>query len=401
MIDAFFLVGRVVALGALLSSACGRDPVRPGEAHVRERWFVDQSKGFPHPRPIVSGATAFFAAGAGFVVAHDIATGDLKWSTQIGASKYSVSPEIGGENFILRGGILITAVQFHTSALDATTGRELWRYEAPLDTVGEPKPRPGYVDHARVDADDQTVFIPAWGASVSAVDLQTGQARWIWQVEPTLSHRSGAMAVRLSGDTVFATVWHFLNQNGTQSEAWLVALDRLSGKEFWRAVLPKLSSGTTANSAPAVWHSLVYLTMSSGDLFAVDRATQQVAWHIPTQIPESNPAAALITGPEVYGDFVYANGSDMKLHAYRAEDGVEVWSSAGSQFVNDLLVTSKFVYASDGATLYMFDRASGKRYAALGHPRKSYDYIFSSAAAAEGAEIFVTLSDGAWSFFEP
>lgn len=395
-----FLVGRVVTLGALLGAACGKDPVRPGEAHVRERWFVAQSKGFPHPRPVVSGATAFFGAGAGFVVAHDVATGDLKWSTQIGASKYSVSTEIGGENFILRGGILITPVQFHTSALDATTGRELWRYEAPLDTVDDPKPRPGYVDHARIDADDQTVFIPAWGASVSAVDLQTGQARWIWQVEPTLGHRSGSMAVRLSGDTVFATVWHFLNQTGTQSEAWIVALDRLSGKEFWRVVLPKPSSGATTNP-PAVWHNLVYTTMTSGDLFAVDRTTQQVAWHIPTQIPQSTVAAALITSPEVYEDFVYANGSDMKLHAYRASDGVEVWSSAGSQFVNDLLVTSKFVYASDGATLYMFDRASGKRYAALGHPRRSYDYTFTSAPATDAGAIFITLNDGAWSFFEP
>ena len=401
MLDNLFLVGRSVTLGALLGAACGRDPVRPGEAHVRERWFVSQSKGFPNPRPVVSGATAFFASGSGYVIARDVETGDPKWATQIGPSKYSVSSEIGGENFILRAGILVTAVQFHTSALDANTGRELWRYEAPLDTVEDANPRPGYVDHVRIDADNETVFIPAWGASVSAVDLQTGHSRWIWQVEPTLGHRSGSMGVRLSGDTVFATVWHSLNQTGTQGEAWLVALDRLSGRELWRVVLPKLSSGTTITEAPALWQNLVYVTMTSGDLFAVDRNTQQIAWHIPTQIPQSNLPVALITGPEVYGDFVYANGSDLKMHAYRAADGVEVWASDGSEFADDLLVTSKFVYAPDGASLYVFDRATGKRYAALGHPRKSADYTFSSAAAADGDAIFITLSDGAWSFFEP
>ncbi|HJP85744.1 MAG TPA: PQQ-binding-like beta-propeller repeat protein [Gemmatimonadaceae bacterium] len=401
MLNDLLLVGRSVALGALLGAACGRDPVQPGEAHVRERWFIPQSKGFPNPRPVVSGATVFFASGSGYVIARDVETGDPKWSTQIGTSVYSVSSEIFGENFILRGGILVTAVQFHTSALDASTGRELWRYEASPDTVEDANPRPGYVQRARIDADDQTVFIPAWGASVSAVDLQTGRARWVWRVEPTLGHRSGAMGVRLSGDTVFATVWHSLNQTGTQGEAWLLALDRLTGAELWRVVLPKIGSGTTVNDAPALWHNLVYVTLTSGDLFAVDRGSQQVAWHIPTQLPLSNVGTALITGPEVYGDFVYANGSDMKLHAYRALDGVEVWSSDGSQFDRDLLVTSKFVYASDGATLYMFDRATGQRYAALGHPRKSYDYIFSSPAAIDGNRLFVTLSDGAWSFFEP
>lgn len=116
---------------------------------------------------------------------------------------------------------------------------------------------------------------------------------------------------------------------------------------------------------------------------------------------EIRVGAALITSAEVYGDFVYANGSDMKLHAYRAEDGVEVWSSEGGQFVNDLLVTSKFVYASDGATLYLFDRVTGKRYAALGHPRQSYDYAFTSAPATDAGSIYITLNEGAWSFFEP
>ncbi|HJP85745.1 MAG TPA: PQQ-binding-like beta-propeller repeat protein [Gemmatimonadaceae bacterium] len=372
MISDLIQVRRSVTLVALLGTACGRDPVPPGEAQVRERWFVTQSQGFPNPRPVVSGATAFFASGSGFVIARDVETGDLKWSTQIGVSKYSVSSEIGGENFILRGGILVTAVQFHTSALDANTGRELWRYEAPLDTVEHANPRPGYVQRARIDADDQTVFIPAWGASVSAVDLQTGQTRWVWPVEPTLGHRSGSMGVRLSGDTVFATVWHSLNLTGTQGEAWLLALDRLSGRELWRVILPKLSSGTTANDAPAIWHNLVYVTMTSGDLYAINRETQQIAWHIPTQISPSGIGAALISGPEVYEDFVYANGSDMKLHAYRAADGVEVWASEGGQVVNDLLITSKFVYASNGATLYILDRASGKQYAMPGHPRHSY-----------------------------
>jgi len=301
----------------------------------------------------------------------------------------------------LKNGILVVAVEFHTSALDAATGREIWRYLAPLDTIGKSSPRPGYVVKARIDADENTVFIPAWGASVSAVDIKTGKAKWIWQVEPTLPFRSGSIGVKLSGDTVFATVWHSLNQTGTRSEAWLVALDKETGHELWRVILPKESSGITADCAPAVWQNLVFVTLVSGDLFAVDRNTRQIAWHNPTQLSVTGIGAALITGPEVYGDVVYANGSDQKLHAYRAMDGTELWGSEAGQFDDDLLVTNKFVYASNGARLFIFERATGARYAGLGHPRNAANYSFLGPAAAFNGQIFVTLNDGAWSFDEP
>jgi outer membrane protein assembly factor BamB len=155
------------------------------------------------------------------------------------------------------------------------------------------------------------------------------------------------------------------------------------------------------NNAPAIWHNLVFLTMTSGDLFAIDRMTNQITWHVSPQIPDNGLGAAVITGADVFDDVVYANGADLKLHAYRAQDGGEIWSSAASQLVNDLLVTSKFVYGSDGATLYMFDRQTGARYAALGHPRHSAAYTFSSAAATDGTAVFIVISDGAWSFIEP
>ncbi|HMH26195.1 MAG TPA: hypothetical protein VK542_06415, partial [Gemmatimonadaceae bacterium] len=79
--------------------------------------------GFPQPAPLVAGSTAYFASGLGFVIARDVETGATKWMTSIGQSIYSASPEIAGENFVLRNGVLITAVTFYASGLDVTTGR--------------------------------------------------------------------------------------------------------------------------------------------------------------------------------------------------------------------------------------------------------------------------------------
>jgi len=395
------LVKLVAIASVALGSACGNEPTRPGEGKVKEVWFRSQAVGFPFPSPLVSGSTIYFASGAGFVIARDRETGDAKWMTSIGQSVYSASAEIGGENFVLRNGVLITAVAFHTSALDVSTGRELWRYQAPLDTIDKVNPRPGFVVEARIAADDNTVFVPAWGATVSAVDINTGQSKWIWRVEPTLANRSGASGVQVSGDTVFATVWHFLNQSGTQSEAWLMALDKQTGQELWRVILPRQSSGTMINCAPALWKNLVIVTLISGDLFAVDRNTQSIAWHVPTQIAANGLGTALITGAVVLGDNVYANGSDQKVHAYRAADGTEEWASVAGQLLTDFFVTDKYVYAADGASLYVLDRLTGAQYAALGHPRKSTSYTFTSGPTVANGRVFITISDGAWSFDEP
>src|SRR3954469_7500690 len=187
--------------GALLGAACGHEPTRPGEAGVRTLWFAAQAPGFPYPSPLVSGDTVFFASGGGEVVAREIGSGRSLWTSRIGPSQYSVSPEIQGENFVLRNGILVTAAEYHTSALNTQDGHEIWRYHAPLDTLNQTAPRPGLVLRAHIAADDNTVFIPAWGASVSAVDIRTGSAKWVWRVDPTVSFRSGAEGVQLAGDT--------------------------------------------------------------------------------------------------------------------------------------------------------------------------------------------------------
>lgn len=383
-----------------LGSACD-EPTRPGEGKVNERWFQSQAFGFPHPAPLVDGSTVFFASGGGLVIARDLETGTAKWTMSIGQSIHSQSAEIGGHNFVLRNGILVTAVRYHVSGLDAATGSKLWEFTAPLDTIDDPFRRPGFLVNARIAADENTVFIPAWGATVSAVDINTGQPRWVWRVEPTFPNRSGASAVRISGDTVFATVWHFLNQSGTQAEAWLVAVDKATGQELWRVVLPRNGSGTTIDGAPAVWGNLVIVTHGGGDIFAVDRNTQSIAWHVVPQIGDDGLGTRLITGAQVYEDFVYANGSDQKVHAYRAHDGTELWKSYAGQLGTDVSVSNKFVYASNGATLYILDRLTGAQYSALGHPRNSVNYTFSSGPTAHNGRVFITSTDGAWSFDEP
>jgi outer membrane protein assembly factor BamB len=167
---------------------------------LHQRWYQPQA-GYGQSRPAISNASVIFATGDGQIIARDPARGNVQWRTQI------ASEQVSGYNLLARSGVVVAPVAYETVGLGAVDGVILWRYAAPADTLQNPaNPSAGYVVGARIDGDSSTAYLPAWGASVSALDIHTGRARWIWRVDPSIQFRSGAVGTRISGDTVFAAV---------------------------------------------------------------------------------------------------------------------------------------------------------------------------------------------------
>jgi outer membrane protein assembly factor BamB len=312
---------------------------------------------------------------------------------------------IQGANLIARGTVVVAPVLFYTVGLDAHTGRELWRYEAPKDTTDAgAAANPGELGHTRIDVDEGTAYIPAWGASVSAVDLHTGAVRWIWKPgriegDTALSgvFRAGSMGARVSGDTVFATLWHFVNRAGGTSEAWLVALDRSTGSELWRVKLPHQGSGTMIQAPPVLYRNLVIVHTLFARTYAINRATLHVDWEF------TAPGAihATSAGAEVYNDAAYVDGGDEHIYALNAGTGVRIWSAPfPAQTNNDMLVTERRVTFTIERTLFILDRQTGNQIAAVTQPRTS-DPLFTSPAAFANGLIFITVAGAAWCFVEP
>jgi outer membrane protein assembly factor BamB len=393
-----------VVVLSLAASACERlaGPDDRGGG-LRARWHRSQAGTEVRARPAVLGDLVYFGTGDGYVVAREWATGARRWGAAV-----SRGTAVQGANLVARAGVVVAPLVRRVVALDAATGRERWRYDPPPDTVDAgPRPAPGQVVLSHVDADDATVYVPAWGASVSALDLRTGAARWVWQPghspgdpEPGGVYRSGSMGVRVSGDTVFATVWHALERLAGglvgASESWLVALDRGTGRELWRAVLPGYPpGGVIVAGAPAIHGNFVLVATDGGHVWAIDRATQQVAWHF---TPRTEYVT--LTQVEVYGGVAYADGGDRRLYGLRAADGTVLWSAdATNGATRDLLVTERRVYYPTAGKLHVFDRATGRRLATA-RVRVDGDIFESPAAFADG-RVFVTATDGAWSFDEP
>ncbi|MEO7647911.1 MAG: PQQ-binding-like beta-propeller repeat protein [Gemmatimonadaceae bacterium] len=216
---------------------------------------------------------------------------------------------------------------------------------------------------------------------------------------PRSAFRTGAVGVRVSGDTAFVGGWDFLDATGNRSAPWVMALHATSGGVIWRTLLPDYPSGGVAmNGAPALTSRHVVATAGGGDTWALDRNTGDIAWYRPPQSKLGTVAQA-----EAWDDVAYIDGGDEFLYALNAADGSVRWRAqfAGGSVV-DLLTTERNVYVANGPTLTVVRRASGSEVARVNAPsRTSVIEIFGSAPFADRRQVFVTVSGGAWSFDEP
>jgi outer membrane protein assembly factor BamB len=346
---------------------------------------------------VVVGDLVIFATGDQRLIARDKATGARKWSTRV-TSVDNVA-EISGRNLVAGNGVVVAAISRNTVGVEIATGRELWSYGAPPDTMLG-VPGPANVAGVTLDADESTVYIPAWGPSISAVDLRTGEPRWIWGAPPGTPYRAGGSGVRVSGDTVYATVWHNLNERGNLTEGWVLAIDRRNGRELKRAVIPPYTFGTIFNGRPAVWRHLVIVTGVGGRVWAFDRFSFELVW----QYQPAQPRGTTLTGPELYGDVVYTDGGDFHIVALRASDGAVLWRTfIDGQASSSLHVTASRIYIPEFSFLNVLDRQTGRYVARASDPLWTYARggLIATPATSSGKQIFITIHDGAWSFWEP
>src|SRR5262249_44749088 len=129
--------------------------------------WLSKQPGVSRTRPAALGGAVFFADGTGRVLAHDASTGVVQWSTLV-----DTGGAVAGANLLVGNDVLVVPSAFQTFGLNPQTGKQLWSYEAPIDSLLSPL-RPGFVAGVRVAIDRGIVYVPAWGGSLSAVDLKT------------------------------------------------------------------------------------------------------------------------------------------------------------------------------------------------------------------------------------
>lgn len=386
----------LLAAGALAwapaATGCA-SPAQPREG-LDQLWFAMQPAGFLRSRPAVAGNTVFFGAADGAVIARDVASGSRRWRTMVFGPG-----EIAGAELLTASDRLIVIGAREVAALGTLSGNVLWRFAAPKDTRSSGES--GYLEMTHATIADNTLYLPAWGASLSAVDLATGAARWSWRLPRLASDtasadfRSGAVGAAVSGDTVFVSVWHNRNAAGGKRESMLVALDRHNGAQLWIRTLPLEKEGTSVQAAPIVAGALALVPTIDGFVYAIDRATQAIVW----TFRSSGYRYSTQSQPALAGDTLFVDGGDEKVYALRAATGAILWSAAAHASTIDLLATATRVYVSDFSRLTILDKTSG-RVVQRWEADATTDGL-PTALTANGSRVFATRFAGAWSFREP
>lgn len=334
-------------LGSLLAvSGCEgcREPAGlEGRFAPRECWYAADT-GFARSRPVLVGPNVVHATGANTIVARDSGTGARRWEAEV------MSGAIRGYALAAGGGVVVVPQVTRTVGLDGRTGAELWAYTSPSD-----QGTPGSVFLTTPAADSTHAYIPAWGASVSAIDLRTGVPQWVWRTPDTASTRAGTAGVAVSGDTVYAAVWKWITPTGTVTEQWLVALDTRSGVELWREVFTAPLQFVNVFNAPVVAGRVVAFNLLNGQVFAVDRFTRSRLW----DTPAGASYEAVAHPPVVVGDTIFIPESDRSITARSSADGRVLWVQTGATGPGALAAAGTRLYVSAGPYLTVLDRSTG------------------------------------------
>jgi len=271
-------------------------------------------------RPVVTSTRVFTHDMDATFYAVDSETGEGVWSRAIDEPRGS--PAVGN-------GVVVLIREGEVLALDAENGTTLWT---------GPDGHAGLFWGSPIVHED-VAYVPI-DLSLVALDLGDGNVRWTH----TTGHETTGTPARV-GDTVFYG----------DTDTYLYALDSATGEERWRFK----TDGPIESNVSAV-DDAVFFATEAGTAYGVDRTTGTLQWE---QSVDGEIRVVASDGAHAYV------GTDERLYALQASDGIECWSTGAyaGAYDSGLAVADGRVYApkTSGRTaragLMVLNAATGER----------------------------------------
>ncbi|HEX5439424.1 MAG TPA: PQQ-binding-like beta-propeller repeat protein [Ktedonobacterales bacterium] len=182
-------------------------------------------------------------------------------------------------------------------AIDAHSGRRLWRFQAPE--------QPDFGATPLVA--NETIYI-ALTYQVCAVNAHSGVARWCAEV----IDRAKDEEYIVDGEMAFENGLLFVGAYHT-----LIAVDAATGTRMWSVQTPMRSSHLVTGN------DLVYVSAADGQLSAFDASTGQQVW-VATQVPDTPFPNTFAPVPYLDQGTLYVL-SGRSLAAYQGRRGDVLW----------------------------------------------------------------------------
>ena len=338
-------------------------PLPPGK--LRLRWEYKIDRGGSSSAAIVAGV-AYLGGGDGAVHAVDLATGELKWRRETGAS-FETTPLVRLDGLFIGD----TSGVFH--ALSVADGRPLWTFETgerivssahipSVDDQERPGPAGGAIVFGSYDShlyclsagDGKEVWRFQMGAQahatpcvaeglvlgggcdamLHAVDASTGQRKW----DARMGAPVATGPVAFEGKVVAGNL-----------EGKLACFSLADGTELWSREF----EGESFFGLFAYSEGCLVAPGRNSALYCLDPGTGELKWKAANR-------AGFDASPVASGGQVYAPGKDGKLHVFDIATGEEVWSfpAGGELAAAPAIGGGVVIFCDSTGTVYCLEPAA-------------------------------------------
>jgi outer membrane protein assembly factor BamB len=251
-------------------------------------------------QPVSDGTAIYTLDGGARVSALDVTTGRQLWSRDLNPKLKRDKQAFGGGLTVRDGKLYVTSGFRFVAALDASDGKVIWEktVEAPV--------------HTAPSVSDRYVIVTDVDNQITAMDLVTGEQGWTYQalVEP-------ARIMRSTGGTLSENVYYAPFSSGE-----LIALDANTGTPLWTEVLARstrtnaLSEIRDISGRPVIYKNEIYAASHSGMFAAIDPKNGDKRWTL---------AVDSVNTPWAAGDVIYLTSLQGELMAVNRDTGQIYW----------------------------------------------------------------------------
>jgi outer membrane protein assembly factor BamB len=193
-------------------------------------------------------------------------------------------------------------------ALDEQTGQVLWTQEWPADYSGVSW---AYGPRATPTVDGDRVYVAGGGADLVALDVRTGRVLWrknlLKDYGAEISSWGYASAPLVDGERLICLV-------GGEPDARIVAFDKMTGKEIWRALPVTGDVGVPQPIIITAGGTRQLIMWDPTELVSLDPATGRVYWRQPFKVQGTMTVATpVLSGSMLFVSTFYNGPLMMKM----------------------------------------------------------------------------------------
>ncbi|HEY0173473.1 MAG TPA: PQQ-binding-like beta-propeller repeat protein [Pyrinomonadaceae bacterium] len=330
--------------------AAGVTPPSAWPKELKPRWRV--TVGVGHASPVVSGGVVYQFARQGedeVLLALDAATGKELWRSAPAPAPYTVNPAATGHGkgpkstpVVANGRVYTLGISGLLSAHDAKTGRVVWRKDfskqypvtSPLYGTSMSPIVVGDLLVAHVGGHDK--------GALAAFDAATGALRWSYDADGP--GYSSPVVLTAGGERQIVTF--------TQKE--LVAVSAATGALLWK--LPAKTSYDTNCNTPVVYKDTVVVSLEEQGLVALRPAREGGRWAA-REVWRNSENELYMNTPVLHGSTLYGLSTRKKgqFFAVDAATGKTVWQGPGRMGENASIVNlaGVLLLLTNDAVLYV------------------------------------------------